>query len=921
MTIETKAVTLIRTKLQRPRLPGDLILRRRLLARLHAGSNRKLTLISAMAGAGKTTLLAQWLEECPQPSAWLSLDEHDNNLVIFISYLIGAVRTVFPSACQETLDLLSVAQTPPLRVLITELVNELDDLCTVHRQEARDAHGDHSLSCLILALDDYHTISDPAIHEVLSALVEHLPQGIHLALATRADPQFPLAGWRARWELNEIRSADLRFTSEEAHALLEATTGRALMPETTRLLENKTEGWVVGLRLAALSMRTGADDKAFVQAFKGTDSSLVVDYLVSEVLARQPGEIQDFVLRTSLLNRFCAPLCEAVTEIPADRSQEILDWIGGANLFLVPLDEGGGWYRYHHLFRDLLRHRLSQQACAADISELHARAGAWFAQKGLIDEALHHFTTAGDTAATVALVARHRYTLMNQAQWPRLERYLQQFSPELVDQSPDLLMIETWLLYQRGRYAELPAAVQKVAAALDRTTLPPEATEPLQGEISTLCSYVSTLTLDVKGAFAHARHALAQTPHELWIVRILARMCLAGALLMKGEVSDAYETVYAGFEEEGDQSKAFKATLLSSACNIHWMTTDLPGLARAAEQILALSREPYSPAFRAWGHYHLGRVRYHHGDLAAAGEHFAAVVQRPYLAYGICYVNSACGLALTHQAQGRPKEAREVVEAAVALMLETGNTTLLPVALTFQAELALMQGKIAAAGQQAARFDPVPRFSPMYGLFSPHLTLVKVWLAQGTPTSLDRAADLLGQVRAFCQSTHNTRFLIEALALQALLHEMHGDEAAALAALEQAVTLAEPGGFLRLFVDLGPSMAPMLDQLRHQGVAPDYVAQILAVFETTDNALAGVDEQRTKAQDSYLVETLTPRELEVLELLGRHLTNKEIAAELVVSPHTVKSHTISLYRKLDVNRRQQAVGKARELGILPPHTG
>ncbi|HSR30838.1 MAG TPA: LuxR C-terminal-related transcriptional regulator, partial [Anaerolineae bacterium] len=816
----------------------------------------------------------------------------------------------------KTLDLLSVAQTPPLRVLTTSLINELDDLCKAQAHDAPAAHGDRPSSCLILALDDYHTIADPAIHEVLSALVEHLPRGVHLALATRADPQLPLAGWRARWELNEVRSADLRFTSEEAHALLEATTGRALMPETTRLLESKTEGWVVGLRLAALSMRTRSDYEAFMQSFKGTDSDLVVDYLVSEVLARQSAEIQDFVLRTSLLDRFCAPLCEAVTEIPADKSQEILDWIGGANLFVVPLGKGGGWYRYHHLFRDLLRHELSKQASAADISELHARAGAWFAQKGLIDEALHHFSTAGDTSAAVALVARHRYALMNRAQWPRLERYLQQFSPELVDQSPDLLMKKTWLLYQRGRYAELPAAVQKVEATLARTTLPPEMIEPLQGEISTLRSYVSAMTLDVKSAMVHARHALAQIPHELWIVRILARLCLSVALLMKGDVNGAYEAVYAGFEEEGYQSNAFKATLLTSACNIHWMTADLPGLARAAEQVLALSREPYSPAFRAWGHYHLGRVRYHHGDLAAAGEHFAAVVRQPYLSYGICYVNSACGLALTHQAQGRPEEAREVVETAVALMLETGNTTLLPVALAFQAELALMQGKIAAAGQQVARFDPVPPLSPMFGLSSPHLTLVKVWLAQDTPASLDRAAELLSQVRAFCESTHTSRFLIEALALQALLHDAEGDEPAALASLEQAITLAEPGGFIRLFVDLGPSMARLLDLIRHQGLAADHINQILAVFETTDSAVAGAGGQGAKTQALYLVESLTPRELEVLELLGRHLTNKEIAAELVISPDTVKSHTVSIYRKLDVRRRQQAVARARELGLL-----
>jgi LuxR family maltose regulon positive regulatory protein len=910
MTIETETITLIRTKLQHPRLPGDLVRRARLSEQMQRALHRKLILISAQAGAGKTTLAALWLDQCTCQSAWLSLDRHDNDLVAFLNYMIGAIRTVFPDACGETLSLLGMPQLPPAHMLTSTLVNELADLPT-----SED---------FVLALDDYHVITEPAVHELVSGLIEHLPQTMHVLIASRTDPPLPLPRLRAGREMLELRSNDLRFTAEEAAAFLRVTLGRDLSSETIAVLLDKTEGWIVGLRLAVLSMGALSDDEAFAERFKATSSTLIVEYLASEVLARQSPETQDFVLHTSVLERFCAPLCEALTKVSVTKSQELIEGMARANLFLVPLDAEGNWYRYHHLFRDLLRHELDQQTSAADISGLHARAGAWFARNGLIDEALHHYLTAGDTSAAVALVARHRSTLMNRAQWPRLERYLQQFSPELVNQSPDLLMTRTWLLYQRGRYAELPVAVQEIEAALARTTLAPEAIDPLQGEIGALHSYVSTLALDVKSAIVHARHALAQIPHELWIVRLMARMSLAGALLMVGDVNGAYEAVYIGFEEEGDQSNAFKATLLTTACNIHWMTADLPGQARAAEQILALSRDPYSPAFQAWGHYHLGRVRYHHGDLAAAGEHFAAVVRQPYLSYGICYVNSACGLALTHQAQGRPGEARKVVETAVALMLETGNTTLLPVALAFQAELALMQGQIAAAGQQVARFDPVPPLSPMYGLSSPHLTLVKVWLAQNTPASRDRAADLLGRVRAFCESTHTTRFLIEALALQALFHDIEDDEPAALAALEQAVTLAEPGGFIRLFVDLGSGLVPLLCQLRQQGVATEYIAQILAAFETTDNGRMATAPaigplSVVGGPSSSLIEPLTPRESEVLILLGRHLTNQEIAKQLVVSPSTVKTHTLNIYRKLEVHGRKQAVAKARELDILPPN--
>ncbi|MFN2244811.1 MAG: LuxR C-terminal-related transcriptional regulator, partial [Anaerolineae bacterium] len=479
---------------------------------------------------------------------------------------------------------------------------------------------------------------------------------------------------------------------------------------------------------------------------------------------------------------------------------------------------------------------------------------------------------------------------------------------------PELLVLQAWLLYHRGRNAELPAAIQRLEAALARATLAPEAGEALQGELSTLRSYVSIWAIDLEGGFAQAREALAKTPRELWIVRLLARVCLAVAQLLAGDESGAYETVYAGFEQEGDQSNPFKATLLATACNIHWMTADLLGLARAAEQILALSQDPYSPAFLAWGHYHLGRVQYHHGDLAAAEEHFAAVVQHPYQSYGYCYLYSACGLALVHQALGRPERAREVVETAAAFILETGNTTLLALALAFQVELAVMQGQIAVAGQLAARFDPVPPLSPMYGLFAPHLTLVKVWLAQDTPASRGRAADLLGQVQTFCESSHTRRFLIEALALQALLHDREGDGPAALDALQQAIVLAEPAGFIRLFVDLGPGLVPFLSELRQQNVAPDYLDRLLAAFPADQ---AGSSAAPGGAAEAHpLVEPLTPRELEVLALLARHLTNKEIAAELVIAPVTVKTHTLNIYRKLDVRKRREAVERAQELNLL-----
>jgi LuxR family maltose regulon positive regulatory protein len=927
MTVETSALTLIRTKMQPPRLPADLIHRRRLLDRLQAGLDRKVTLISAQAGAGKTTLLGQWLDECPQPSAWLSLDEHDNDLIVFVSYLVGAIRTVIPDACEKTLSLLGAGQPPPLRVIATSLVNELDELTVVLssngddstdslKEGGRSQTGARSMSGLVLALDDYQAITDPAIHELMSILIRHLPRSVHLALATRSDPPLPLPQLRARGEMTEFRFVDLRFTPQETDAFLKGAVGREVSAETASLLAEKAEGWIVGLRLASLSMRVLSDDKAFAQRFRGASSTLIVEYLLKEVLAQQSPEIQDFALRTSVLDRFCAPLCQVLTEIPAERSQQIIDRMAGANLFVVPLDGEGKWYRYHHLFRDLLRPRLAKQYGTTVVSELHAQAGAWYAENGLIDEALDHLLAASHSTEAAGLVARHRTEMMNQAMWSRLERWLRRFSPDVIDQYPDLLILKTWLLYHQNRYAELPASLERLEASLARVALAPDTLDHLQGEIDALRSLLAYFAVDAPATIAHAQGALEKTRPDLWIVRSLARLTLAGALQMKGDLPGAYAAIYDAFAQEEVSSPAFKATLLVTACNIHWIAADLQGLAQAAGQCIELSDGAESPEMGNYGHYHLGRALYEHSNLTGAERHFSTVWKQPYLSYGDCFLYAACGLILTYQAQGRAQKARAAAQSVVDFMLETGNTTLLPQARAFQAELALMQGRVATAGQWAAQLDPVPPLSPAYGIFSPHLTLVKVWLAQNTPTSREQAGDLLDRLQTFFASIHNSRFFIETLALQALLRSAEGDPTGCLTALKQAITLAEPGGFIRLFVDLGPSMARPLDQLRDQSVAPVYIARILAAFETRDASLAAEGGRAGRARDESLVDPLTPRELEVLALLARHLTNRQIAEELVISPGTVKTHTLRIYRKLDVGGRQQAVARAQELDLL-----
>lgn len=905
---------IIQTKLHRPRETHDLIERTHLLEWLDTRRDRLLTLVSAPAGYGKTTLVSQWLNQAPYPTAWLSLDENDNDLINFLSYFVAAIRTRFPTGCPTTHKLFTQSQNPLPDSLTKILINEITALPEP----------------FLLVLDDFHLITNKDVHQLISTLLQHEPPPLHLVVTARKDPSFSISRMRATQKMTEIRMNDLRFTAEEAQSYLQRCLGAEVSSEIVTVLVERTEGWAAGLHLACMSLRHQDDYAGFVETFQGTNR-YIMEYLVDEILSHQPQPIRTFLLGTSLLDRFCAPLGDAmltagpleISEEPTRLSSaEILAQLEKDNLFLISLDDRGEWYRYHHLFRDLLWHKLRAETTLARRVALHAAAGAWLNQHDFTEEALRHYFAANDTATAAELVAQQRYTLMNRTQWPHLERWLHQFPPDILDRYPNLLMLKTWLLYHRSKYPELPAALQRLETALAQASLSQVEINHLQGEMSALYSVLYFFAVDQKNALAHARRAIAQTRRELWIVRILARLCLALALQMMGDTNQAYAAIYRGFEEEDIQSNRFKAALVMTVCFIHWVVADLQDMAQAAKQSIKLSQDGDSPYILNWAHFYLGLACHQQNDLTAAERHFAAVVQQPYLAYSDCYAYSACGMATIHQTQGRPDEARAVLEAASTFMLETGNTTIMPLVQAFQAEMALRQGQRAVANRWATQLDPPPPLQPVYGFFSPHLTLVKVWLAQDTPGSRRQAAHLLEKMRAFFETIHNTRFLIDTLALQALLHQSEGDNPNALNVLKQALTLAQPGGFIRLFVDFGPKMARLLTELkvRANEIYP-YIVQILTAFEKDEDGTLRVKTEGTTHPSSFiphpLVEPLTSREQDVLDLLTQRLTDKEIAGHLVISLHTVRTHTKSIYAKLNVSNRRQAVTRAQELNLIP----
>jgi LuxR family transcriptional regulator, maltose regulon positive regulatory protein len=895
---------LLATKLYCPPISSDLIPRSRLLERLERNRTRPLTLISAPAGYGKSVLASMWLQTCNCPNAWISLDEGDDDLSTFLSYLLAAISAAFPTLSLKTRLLLNAPNIPGATVVARYLLNDLEQVETN----------------FIMALDDLHRIKAQAIYDFLTELLKYPSPVMHLLLISRQDPPLSIVSLRASRKVNEIRALDLRFTQEETQQLFQEMIGASVDPREINKMNAQAEGWVTGLRLAALALRhrIGAND---IQSELSARNRYVSEYLFNEILERQAATLSNCLLKTSILNRFCADLCEVMCfsdekhastpSLQSDFSGEsFLEWLQVSNLFVISLDDQSEWFRYHHLFQDFLQNQLDRRFSPEEVRKLHSIAGRWFADNNLIDEAFYHLLSAGEISQAIELVAQHRYEMLNQARWLRLENWLNLFQGKIIETSAELWMLKTLLVYHRGRWNELPAMLDRLEAILADDPDQKKASR-LQGEFLALSSLLAYFSGVPERALSQARMALELTPPEFWSLRVFARLYVGLSLQMLGDETSAQQALYRAFEEEQSKNEYLKANVLMMVCFIHWIAADLQRMEQAAKQSAAICQEIANRQILGYSQTLLGFVRYQQNDLPAAGELFAAVVSKPYLNYGNSYLNSVCGLAMTYQALGKSAEARKIIESAIAFLLETANTTQLPNVRALQAEVALQQGNLSAASQWAEKLDPIPPFTSNWGFFAPHLTLVRIWLVQNTLESRAKAANLVNRIQEYYENTHNTRFLIEALALKTLLEDANGGPSAAFEALEKALRLAQPGGFIRVFVDAGPEMARLLTQIEVDNSLHDYVLQIRSAFPEFQQT------QKT-LKNGELLQPLTNRELQILKLLREHLTNKEIAAQLVISPGTVKSHTIRLYQKLDVNGRRQAVEKAIKLGILAP---
>ncbi|WEK54970.1 MAG: LuxR C-terminal-related transcriptional regulator [Candidatus Cohnella colombiensis] len=912
---------ILSTKLYIPLLRTRVVQRPRLIERLNEGLDRKLTLISASAGFGKTTLVSEWVTGCDRPVAWLSLDEGDDDFTRFLTHLVAALQTIVENIGGGVVSELKSAQPPPTESILTILLNEISALPYK----------------FVLVLDDYHVIDAKEIDDALGFLLEHLPPQVHLVIATRENPQFPLGRLRARGLLTELRATDLRFTPEEAAMFFNQVMGLNLTAEDITLLEARTEGWIAGLQLAALSMQGREDIQAFVPAFAG-DNRYIVDYLVEEVLQSQPDHVRSFLLQTSILDRLHGSLCDAVTGQQDGNAR--LQSLERGNFFVVPLDDKRQWYRYHHLFAEVLSVHLREDQ-PDQVAELHRRASMWYEQYGSMADAIRHALAAKDYARVADLVELAWLPMSRSRQETAVLGWLKAIPDEIVRYRPVLCVEYAWAslacneldaamdrLLDAERWLEMMVHQHDLPeGALDKMIVVDEmAFRRLPGLIAVYRSGHAQVQGNVPAAMKYAQQVLDLVPEDDHLPRGAATALLGLASWTSGDLETAHRMFSDGLasvQQSGNITDTIGGAVALATIRI------AQGRLRQAmhtyEQGLKLATEHGEPKLRGTADMYVGMSELcrEHNDLHLATQHLlrskelgehTELPQNPSRWH--------VTMARILEAQGDLEGALDLLYEAEGLFVSDFFPNVRPIA-AVKTRIWVAQGRLFEAfdwikGEGLSAQDDLSYLREFE-----HITLARVLTAQYKSDRAERsileAMELLERLLQSAEEGKRTGSVIEILIVQALAHQLKGNIPAALVPLERALILAEPEGYVRIFVDEGKSMMVLLEAALKQGIASNYVYYLLTAFGKAEDikpAKQVVNEPLNKTQSEAQSEPLSERERDVLRLLRTELNGPDIARELMVSLNTLRTHTKNIYDKLRVNNRRAAVRRSEELDMF-----
>jgi len=883
------AMPLLATKLYIPTPRAPVVVRPRLIEQLNDGLERRIILISAPPGFGKTTQVSEWIAGCGRPAAWLSLDGEDNDPARFLAYLIAALQTIAPHLGEGLLGVLSSPQPPSTESTLTLLINEITNSLP---------------DPFLLVLDDYHLIDAARIDQAIIFLLEHLPPQMHLVIVTRQDPQLPLARLRARGQLTELRAADLRFSDREAADFLNRVMSLSLNKDDISSLENRTEGWIAGLQLAAISIKGQKDRAGFIESFTGSHH-FVMDYLVEEVLKQQPEKIQTFLLRTSILNRMCASLCEAILDDSAISGQETLEYLERANLFIVPLDNDRRWYRYHHLFAELLRQRLLEGFGSptvnpgVPINNLHIRASQWYEDTGLGVEAFQHAAAANDLDRVERLIQGTGIPLHMRGAVTSILDWLGSLPKAVLDSRPSLWWRYASLLLVTGQTNGVEEKLDSAETAL-QDIQPDDRTRDLIGRIATARSVLALTRYQMETVLVQSRRALEYLDPGNLSTRASASWARGEAFFLSGDRAAARQVLTESLSTSQACGDIFTTLLATGSLgNVQEAENQLGLAVEAYQRVLELSGDqPLSIAYDSY--LGLARIFYEWNDLVAAEQHGRQGLQlaQQYDKLIDRFIVCEIFLARLKLAQGDAEEAMAILAQADRSAHQNNFVFRLPEIAAAQALTLLYQGNTASAEHLSQSFN-LP------------IIQARVLLAQGNASAALAVLEPLYE-QAEEKGWEDERLKI--LVVKATAYQIQGEKDKAIETISTALSLAEPGGFIRLFLDEGMPMAQLLSDAAAGGIMPDTIKKLLAAFESEKKK----ENSSGSSLSTYPSELapLSQRELDVLRLIAQGLSNREISQKLFLALDTVKGHNRAIFEKLQVQNRTEAVARARQLGIL-----
>jgi LuxR family maltose regulon positive regulatory protein len=892
------AVPLIKTKIRIPPVQAGFIWRPHLIEQLERGQQlgHRLSLIAAPAGFGKTNLACTWLDKHNGSVAWISLDEDDNDPGNFWTYLIASLQTTYQEIGNATLALLQSPQIPPAKTLLTPLVNEVA-ACS---------------EPIILVLDDYHVISNPEVHAGITFLIDYLPDGFHILISTRANPPLSIARLRAQGSLTEIRAEHLRFTTDEAGAFLNKIMGLNLSLDDVQALEARTEGWIVGLHLAALSMLGREDKHEFISTFSGSHH-YILEYLTGEVLSSLPAQLRRFLLQTSVLERFCAELCKSVTG--ESDSEGLLSELQHNHLFIVPLDDERQWFRYHHLFKDLLFHHLQTEVKKEDVYAFREKASRWHAARLEFEVGIKYALGARDFESAAGLIEQAAGESIAQGKVITLLRWIEALPKDIVLKSPRLRMYQGYAIFLTGQVTHAREVLQD-ARSLLQTAAPFEGRELMFGRLLALLATLTSLGKDIDAAIDQAQEALKNLPESELVWRARAARALGVSYGFAGDTTRMIQVCEQAKALAIQAGNRFLATeITSQIVTARIIQGKLRQASDECERILEVFDYPDKDPPAGLAYIRLAEIALNRNDLAKAQDYLDKGIEL-CVQGGIGYtlLPAYCMEAILKQEAGDTRAALQAIQIAERMHREGGSMESALVFASFQMRLRLLLNDIESARKWACgdflTVDWSTEDLPI-GLREFQSTLLaRVHLAENQPM------EILALYELVCETARpggRMAWVLELSLYKALALQMLGDSSGALEAIAQSLSLAAPEGYTRLFLEAGASVVTLLKQAASQGIYPDYAHKLLTLFGVPD--LKRIDESAISTSAQPILEPLSPRELEVLKLISTGHTNQEIADSLFVSLNTIKKHTSHIYGKLGVKNRAQAIARARVLGL------